>query len=95
MFSYYVLILWFLGLDYESQQSYTLTFEARDGGGRVSAVSLVIELEDVNDNRPRFDQSDYSRIVREGATSFEPQLFVKVFMNNIIQHLITLQSNII
>lgn len=64
-------------LDYETQKSYSLTMEARDGGGRVSAVNILIELNDVNDNEPVFEQTEYSRTVREGATSFEPQMFVR------------------
>ncbi|XP_017888603.1 cadherin-23 [Ceratina calcarata] len=64
-------------LDYETQKSYSLTMEAKDGGGRVSAVNILIELEDVNDNKPVFEQNEYARTVREGATSFDPQMFVR------------------
>lgn len=64
-------------LDYETQKSYSLTMEAKDGGGRVSTVNILIEVEDVNDNEPIFEQKEYSRTVREEATSFEPQLFVR------------------
>lgn len=64
-------------LDYETQRSYSLTMEARDGGGKVSTVNLLIELSDVNDNNPVFEQNEYSRTVREGATSFDPQMFVR------------------
>lgn len=64
-------------LDYETQKSYSLTMEARDGGGKISTVNVLIELEDVNDNEPVFEQKEYSRIVREGATSFDPQMFVR------------------
>lgn len=67
-----------LGLDYETQKSYSLTFEARDGGGRVSAANLFVEVEDVNDNPPVFEHAEYKRTVREGATNFEPQLYVRV-----------------
>ncbi|KAL0099048.1 hypothetical protein PUN28_020237 [Cardiocondyla obscurior] len=64
-------------LDYETQKSYSLTMEATDGGGRVSAVNILIELDDVNDNEPIFEQAEYSRTVREDATSFDPQMFVR------------------
>jgi len=64
-------------LDYEVQKSYSLTMEATDGGGRVSAVNILIELDDVNDNKPMFEQPEYSRTIREGATSFDPQMFVR------------------
>lgn len=65
-------------VDYESQRSFSLTLSAKDGGGRIATVSLVIEVDDVNDNAPKFDQSEYRRTIREGATSFDPQLFVRV-----------------
>jgi hypothetical protein len=52
--------------------------ESRDGGGRVSTENLFLEVEDVNDNAPVFEQKEYSRTVRESATSFQPQLFVRV-----------------
>ncbi|XP_001607435.2 cadherin-23 [Nasonia vitripennis] len=64
-------------LDYETQKSYSLTMEARDGGGKISTVNVLVELEDVNDNAPVFEQKEYSRIVRERATSFDPQMFVR------------------
>lgn len=64
-------------LDYETQKSYSLTMEAKDGGGRVSAVNILIELDDVNDNKPVFEQAEYSRTVREDANSFDPQMFVR------------------
>ncbi|XP_046392719.1 cadherin-23-like [Ischnura elegans] len=63
--------------DFESQMWYSLTLSAEDGGGRVSTVNLLVELEDVNDNAPVFEKKEYRRTVREGATSFDPQLFVK------------------
>jgi hypothetical protein len=65
-------------VDYESQRSFSLTLSARDGGGKIATVNLVIEVDDVNDNAPKFDQTEYRRTIREGATSFDPQLFVRV-----------------
>jgi hypothetical protein len=76
------------GLDYETQKSYSLTFEAQDGGGRVSTANLFLEVEDVNDNAPVFEQKEYSRTVREGATSFQPQLFVRVSTHFNVSHLL-------
>ncbi|XP_044726882.1 cadherin-23 [Chrysoperla carnea] len=64
-------------LDYEQQKSYSLTLEAIDGGGKVSSVNIFIEIDDINDNAPIFEQREYQRTIREGATSFEPQLFVR------------------
>lgn len=64
-------------VDYEKQKSYSLSMEARDGGGRVSTVSLLISLSDVNDNPPEWELSQYQRTVREGATVFQPQFFIR------------------
>ena len=47
----------------------------------MSTANLFLEVEDVNDNAPVFEQKEYSRTVREGATSFQPQLFVRVSMH--------------
>lgn len=44
----------------------------------MSTANLFLEVEDVNDNAPVFEQKEYSRTVREGVTSFQPQLFVRV-----------------
>lgn len=68
----------FAEVDYEKQKSYSLTLEAKDGGGRVATVNILIHLSDVNDNAPIFEVSEYRRTVREGATTFQPQFFVRV-----------------
>ena len=65
-------------VDYEKQKSYSLSLEARDGGGRVSTVPLLVSLTDVNDNPPIWESSQYQRTVREGAKIFQPQFFVRV-----------------
>ncbi|CAK1552466.1 unnamed protein product [Leptosia nina] len=64
-------------LDYETQKSYSLTLFARDGGGKGSTTSIFIDVLDVNDNAPMFEASEYSRTIRDGATSFEPQLVIR------------------
>lgn len=66
-------------LDYESQKSYSLTLEAKDGGGKITTVNIFIDVTDINDNNPIFEQVEYSRIIRDGATTFDPQLFVRAF----------------
>lgn len=71
-------------MDYEKQKSYSLTLEAKDGGGRITTVNILVHLADVNDNAPVFESSEYRRTVREGATTFQPQFFVKVILNVII-----------
>lgn len=67
-------------LDYEKQKSYSLTMVAKDGGGKVSTVNVFVEIQDVNDNAPSFDVAEYSRTIRDGATTFEPQLVVRVMI---------------
>ncbi|XP_068148728.1 cadherin-87A [Drosophila tropicalis] len=64
-------------LDYEKQSSYSLTVVAIDGGGRESNANLFIDVVDVNDNYPIFESNEYSRTIREGASIFEPQFFVR------------------
>ncbi|XP_030385900.1 cadherin-23 [Scaptodrosophila lebanonensis] len=64
-------------LDYEQQSSYSLTVVAIDGGGRESNANLFVDVIDVNDNHPSFENSEYSRTIREGASNFEPQFFVR------------------
>ncbi|CAH2991920.1 unnamed protein product [Chilo suppressalis] len=64
-------------LDYEKQKSYSLTLFAKDGGGKGTTASIFIDVLDVNDNAPMFELFEYSRTIRDGATSFEPQLVVR------------------
>nr|XP_032511121.1 cadherin-23 isoform X1 [Danaus plexippus plexippus] len=64
-------------LDYETQKSYSLTLLAKDGGGKSTSVSIFIDVLDTNDNTPIFEASEYSRTIRDGATSFEPQLVIR------------------
>ncbi|CAB0013827.1 unnamed protein product [Nesidiocoris tenuis] len=70
-------------LDYETQKSYSLSLEAKDGGGKVSTVSILVSLTDVNDNAPVWESPQYQRTVREGATSFQPQFFVRLIMGSV------------
>lgn len=65
-------------LDYEKQKSYSLTLFAKDGGGKSSSTSIFIDVLDVNDNAPIFEATEYTRTIRDGATSFEPQLVLRV-----------------
>lgn len=64
-------------LDYEKQKSYSLTLFAKDGGGKSSSTSIFIDVLDVNDNAPIFEATEYTRTIRDGATSFEPQLVLR------------------
>ncbi len=64
-------------LDYEEQKSFSLSIVAVDGGGRESNANLYINIIDMNDNFPIFESTEYTRTIREGATLFEPQFFVR------------------
>ena len=64
-------------LDYEERKTFSLTYTATDGGGQTATTNLIIRLEDVNDNHPKFDRGEYRRVVRESDTSFEPPLYIR------------------
>ncbi|KAK8401064.1 hypothetical protein O3P69_002684 [Scylla paramamosain] len=64
-------------LDYERQATYSLTYSATDGGGKVTSVNIFIDVEDENDNAPVFSRREYRRTVDEGVEAFDPPLFVK------------------
>ena len=64
-------------LDYEDRKTFSLTYKATDGGGQSTTTNLIIKLEDVNDNHPRFDREEYRRIVRESDASFDPPLYIR------------------
>ena len=44
---------------------------------KVTTTGVRINIEDVNDNLPRFEQDDYARVIEEGADHFEPPLIIK------------------
>ena len=64
-------------LDYENQKTYSLIYSGTDGGGQVTTTGVTINIEDVNDNLPRFEQNEYARAIDEGADHFEPPLIIK------------------
>ena len=45
-------------LDYETQKSFALTYTGTDGGGQITTTSVRINIQDVNDNYPRFEVSN-------------------------------------
>lgn len=69
-------------LDYEVQPSFSLTYEAHDGGGKTRNVSVIINLLDVNDHAPRFSELVYKReLITDNLSSkqnyISPQLIVR------------------
>ncbi|GAB0095360.1 Cadherin-87A [Sergentomyia squamirostris] len=66
-------------LDYETHPVYYLSYKAIDdlGRGQTSVVSLRISLMDANDSPPACESPLYRASLDEGATFFDPPLFVK------------------
>lgn len=64
-------------LDYENQKSYSLSIVAIDGDGWETNANIQIFVFDENDNAPFFESPEYTRTIREGATEFEPEFFVR------------------
>ena len=64
-------------IDYETRQSYYMSFQASDGFGQSSVVPLSIQVTDANDNVPHFARDKYTATIDEGSLKFEPPLRVK------------------
>ncbi|KAL7302845.1 hypothetical protein TKK_0004077 [Trichogramma kaykai] len=58
-----------------------LTVEARDdlGRGNRNTVQLIVNINDINDNRPTFLQSKYEAVLVENEENFESPLIVEAF----------------
>ena len=65
-------------LDYEEQDTYTLTVTATDGGGLFLSVPVTVDMEDVNDNPPIFELNQYRRHIKNKAFDYDPPLVIKV-----------------
>ena len=52
-------------LDRETQDLYNLTLQTKDGGSppRATNATLIVTVEDINDNSPYFDPSTYSKVM--------------------------------
>jgi len=61
-------------LDFETRSNYYLTLQVTDdqGRGNSALVPLRIDLRDVNDNPPRFEQFLFHASIDEGAKKFDP-----------------------
>ena len=66
-------------LDFETRSNYYLTLQVTDdqGRGNSALVPLRIDLRDVNDNPPRFEQFIFHASIDEGAAKFDPPFKVR------------------
>ncbi|KAH3869727.1 hypothetical protein DPMN_032896 [Dreissena polymorpha] len=55
--------------DRERQQSFYMTVTASDGAGRSNSTSVQVDLIDVNDEAPRFRQTQYFVYAKEMDTN--------------------------
>ncbi|XP_025090910.1 cadherin-23-like isoform X2 [Pomacea canaliculata] len=56
--------------DRETKDTYNLLVQAQDGGGLLNSTSLTITIEDINDNKPIFQRTQYDAILSENSTTF-------------------------
>ncbi|XP_016061105.1 PREDICTED: protocadherin beta-7-like [Miniopterus natalensis] len=54
-------------LNYEEMQSYTLTIQAKDGGGLSAKCTVVVQVTDINDNPPELLMSSLTSSVAENS----------------------------
>lgn len=66
-------------LDFETRQTYYLSFQAVDANGKglAAVVPLTLTLSDANDNPPAFLRDSYSATIDEGALKFDTPLRVQ------------------
>ncbi|XP_045406980.1 protocadherin beta-7 [Lemur catta] len=62
-------------LNYEAIQTYTLTIQAKDGGGLSGKCTVVVEVTDINDNPPELLMSSFTSPIAENS----PETVVAVF----------------
>nr|XP_012604413.1 protocadherin beta-7 [Microcebus murinus] len=62
-------------LNYEAIQTYTLTIQAKDGGGLSGKCTVVVEVTDINDNAPELLVSSFTSPIAENS----PETVVAVF----------------
>ncbi|KAM6148483.1 protocadherin beta-17-like [Erethizon dorsatum] len=62
-------------LDYEAIPNYTLTIQAKDGGGLSGKCTVIVEVTDINDNPPELLMSSLNSPIAENA----PETVVAVF----------------
>ncbi|XP_070270885.1 protocadherin beta-7 [Myotis yumanensis] len=55
------------GLNYEEMQTYTLTIQAKDGGGLSGKCTVVVHVTDINDNAPELLMSSLTSSIAENS----------------------------
>nr|XP_009674315.1 PREDICTED: cadherin-17 [Struthio camelus australis] len=65
-------------LDWETKSKYSLQVESLDEKGeRVKGpYTIIILVEDINDNPPEFDQAEYTGVVRQNSRPGKPFMYV-------------------
>lgn len=59
-------------LDREAEPKYNLVAKATDGGGRSCQSDVLLMIQDMNDNPPRFSSSHYEVTVFDNTTVHTP-----------------------
>ncbi|XP_058253540.1 protocadherin Fat 2 [Hemibagrus wyckioides] len=59
-------------LDREKETEYNLVVKATDGGGRSCQADIILKVQDVNDNPPRFSSDHYEIMVFDNTTVRTP-----------------------
>lgn len=59
-------------VDFEIQQQYSLTVRVEDSVGRIDMALVDIQIENLNDNSPRFIAAPYFQSIRENAVIGSP-----------------------
>ena len=82
-------------IDYEQKQRYDMAVRALDNEGGVGSLpgttQLIVDVDDINDNLPRFTTS-YFRYIREGQIRTTDPLFIKVSLVKCLFIIITRQN---
>ncbi|XP_076446801.1 cadherin-23-like [Babylonia areolata] len=68
--------------NFEKTPEYYLTVMATDGGGATTTTRVHVSLEDINDQKPVFRQSEYSAFLKENSPTFDRGVTVKATDND-------------
>lgn len=59
-------------MDREKETEYDLVVKATDGGGRSCQADIILKVQDINDNSPRFSSDHYEIMVFDNTTVRTP-----------------------